>query len=309
MTETHERAVPRKVMLATDLTPACDRAFDRAVQLARQWGAHLAVVHVVETGEREVIGVEHRTHLASRELELLLEALQERGDVQFSRQLGFGSATERLVGYARELECDFIVTGLAYAKTYGEKLMGSTVEHLVRKARAPVMSVRRRMARPYRSVTIGVDFSEPFRRALDRALALFPGCKLTASHAHDIGFAGMTSTGSAIADYEATSKAGIRSSDHGRKACLPGANLGIASGRPDAFCSRLYGCGHEVVRRAGCDGSRPHRHTWPHRASPRSDRQRRRAPAQFAAVRRARHPSGGVSWLLESLVTSRRRYE
>lgn len=209
MTETQSAAQPKIIMLATDLTPACDRAFDRAVQLARQWGAHLTVVHVVETGEREVIGVEHRSHIASRELEALSGALQEKGNIQFSRQLGFGSAKERLVAFAQEFECDVIVTGLAYAKTYGEKLMGSTVEHLVREARAPVLAVRRRADRPYRSIAVGIDFSEPSRHALDRGLSLFAGCRFTAVHAHDIGFTGVASTGSAIAEYEARSKAEI----------------------------------------------------------------------------------------------------
>ena len=40
---------PQKIMLATDLTPVGDRAFDRAVQLAEQWDAELVVCHVVES--------------------------------------------------------------------------------------------------------------------------------------------------------------------------------------------------------------------------------------------------------------------
>lgn len=42
-------SAPRKIMLATDLTPAGDRAFDRAVELAGQWDAELVVLHVVES--------------------------------------------------------------------------------------------------------------------------------------------------------------------------------------------------------------------------------------------------------------------
>jgi hypothetical protein len=40
--------VPRRLMLATDLTPAGDRAFDRAVELASEWNAELVVLHVAE---------------------------------------------------------------------------------------------------------------------------------------------------------------------------------------------------------------------------------------------------------------------
>ncbi len=38
---------PRHILLATDLTAAGDRAFDRAVLLAKEWNAALAFCHVV----------------------------------------------------------------------------------------------------------------------------------------------------------------------------------------------------------------------------------------------------------------------
>jgi len=40
--------VPRAILLATDLSSRCDRAFDRAVALARQWSAKLVVLTVIE---------------------------------------------------------------------------------------------------------------------------------------------------------------------------------------------------------------------------------------------------------------------
>src|SRR3546814_19184591 len=39
---------PHSICLATDLSHGCDRALDRAVQLAQQWSAKLLVVHAVE---------------------------------------------------------------------------------------------------------------------------------------------------------------------------------------------------------------------------------------------------------------------
>lgn len=42
-------ATPRSILLATDLTSRCDRAFDRAARLARQWNAPLHVLHAIES--------------------------------------------------------------------------------------------------------------------------------------------------------------------------------------------------------------------------------------------------------------------
>ena len=40
---------PTRVLLATDLSARCDRALDRAVQLAQQWQAQLVAVNVAES--------------------------------------------------------------------------------------------------------------------------------------------------------------------------------------------------------------------------------------------------------------------
>ena len=50
---------PRNIMLATDLTPASDQAFDRAIQLATQWKAMLTC-HVVEASSVRPWGIERR---------------------------------------------------------------------------------------------------------------------------------------------------------------------------------------------------------------------------------------------------------
>lgn len=41
---------PTRILVGTDLTARCDRALGRAMQLARQWGAEVLVVHAVDPG-------------------------------------------------------------------------------------------------------------------------------------------------------------------------------------------------------------------------------------------------------------------
>lgn len=40
---------PMRILLATDLSARCDRALDRAAQLAAEWGAELIALKVVES--------------------------------------------------------------------------------------------------------------------------------------------------------------------------------------------------------------------------------------------------------------------
>ena len=74
--------MPSDILLATDLTPACDRALDRAVQLAKAWDAALTVCHVVESSSLKPWGVERRVKNAETEMQRLVarsrRSLKER---------------------------------------------------------------------------------------------------------------------------------------------------------------------------------------------------------------------------------------
>jgi nucleotide-binding universal stress UspA family protein len=48
MESSRSPSLPRRILLATDLSGRCDRALDRAAQLAAQWRAKLVVVHALE---------------------------------------------------------------------------------------------------------------------------------------------------------------------------------------------------------------------------------------------------------------------
>ena len=73
---------PRKIMLATDLTPAGDRAFDRAVELAQEWDADLIVLHVVESNAARPWGIDRRMHNVEPEMDRLLRAAKTEGLAQ-----------------------------------------------------------------------------------------------------------------------------------------------------------------------------------------------------------------------------------
>ena len=172
---------PRKVMLATDLTPACDRAFDRAVQLAQEWDAELIICHVIESSALRPWGIEQRVRNTSVELDRLVSSSPIARTVP--RHIVVGDPANRTLEHARQIDCDFLVTGPAHGKVLGEKLLGSTAARIMRLASQPVLSVRRRPQGPYKTIATGVDFSSASKSVLAAGHTLFPGAQLTALHA------------------------------------------------------------------------------------------------------------------------------
>ena len=177
-------AKPQSILLATDLTPTGDRAFDRAVQLAAAWRAQLTVCHVVEASSPRSWGIERRVRNAEVEMERLV-----RGNPlgsKLSRHIIVGDPAERIIEHAKAIGSDLLVTGPAYGKRLEDRLLGSTAARIVRYASQPVLAVRRRQEGHYAAVAAGVDFSPQSRAAVLCGRSLFPEAQLTLIHAYEV---------------------------------------------------------------------------------------------------------------------------
>lgn len=177
---------PRHILLATDLTAAGDRAFDRAVLLAKEWGAALTLCHVVEASSLRPIGIERRIRNVDAEMAELERRARAILKQVVSRHVVIGDPTDRLIEHARAIKADFIVTGPAHAKEYGDRLLGSTAARILRNAHVPVLSVRRRASGGYEDVAVSVDFSSASTKAVTATRQLFPKAAVTLVHAYDV---------------------------------------------------------------------------------------------------------------------------
>lgn len=182
------------ILLATDLSARGDRALDRALQLAKERGTQLIVLHVMEShgGTARLttpvwrrLSADHKA-LAEREL---AEDLAASG-VSTEVVVVSGDPLARILETADAYGCSLIVTGTARDETLGRLLLGNTVEKLARQARQPVLVVKNRPRRPYRDVLVATDFSAGSRQALRAALYLVPEADLTLFHAYDVPFQG-----------------------------------------------------------------------------------------------------------------------
>jgi nucleotide-binding universal stress UspA family protein len=214
----------KSILLATDLSPRCDRAFDRAMFLAAEWQARLIAVHVMETGGTGAMAgtdpvpwwrrpanpqrlAESRIRAEMREVSPDLAVVIERGD-----------PVEAILRAAEAYSCGLIVTGVARFELLGRLVLGSTVNRLVQRSHVPVLVVRKRGHRPYRHVVVATDFSDSSRHALEAAVRLFPQQALTVFNAYDAPMSGLMTDAPSYREQfrEAAAREGeafVRSSD------------------------------------------------------------------------------------------------
>lgn len=189
---------PRRILLATDLSARCDRALDRAANLAATWQAELIAVHALERASNYASAREHSLPSWRRppDMKTVVEQQLRRDMLQAAPNVTAiveeGEPSDVILRTAAKYQCELIVTGIARDETLGRFGLGATVDRLLKRSRVPLLIVKQRVRGPYGNILVTTDLSESSRHALRGAMGFFPDHRLSILHAFDPPMAGMT---------------------------------------------------------------------------------------------------------------------
>ena len=179
----------KKLLVATDLSARSDRALDRAAALAKEHGAHLAVVHVLDEDLPESVA-EAQEKTAREAIAAHIDDLAGQGSLDHSVSVVLGRAHADIAEIAEQSGTDLIVLGIHRENVFKDMFRGTTVERIIRAGSVPVLLVRDRVAAPYHRIMVTVDFSVHSRRAVEFATSFAPQAEFHLVHAYDVPFRG-----------------------------------------------------------------------------------------------------------------------
>lgn len=185
----------KQILVAVDLLPSSDRAFDRAVRLAAEHKAELTLVHVIREQMLEYDGYSSRREavLRKRAEEKLSRLWSELPAVvagRFRYTTKIGTPWEEILGAATQSAADLIILGLHRANTFKDLFIGTTAERIVRTSVIPTLVVKDRPFGAYGKVISTTNFSSCSSRALQSALDLAPSADFELLHVFDTPFSG-----------------------------------------------------------------------------------------------------------------------
>ena len=136
----------RRILLATDLSPASDGAAIQAIELAHDLGADLLIVSVIDTPTIRPVGLgNQRPDQVRASRETAAQALVTRGraaGVRVTFLIWDGDPGQSIVDAATSEQVDLVVVGSHGRGAVGRFFVGSVSEFVVRNARCPVLVVR-----------------------------------------------------------------------------------------------------------------------------------------------------------------------
>jgi nucleotide-binding universal stress UspA family protein len=177
----------RSILAATDFSVDAERASRRAALLAGILGARLELLHVVSgsamaslaglapslgnVGERLLDDARRTMDAASASLPGV-EARVETGEIP-----------ERILQAAASH--DLLVLGARGAGSLQEAFLGTTAGRLLLGAKCAILVVKAGPQAGYARVIVPCEYAPPARRALELALKVAPGARITMLHAHE----------------------------------------------------------------------------------------------------------------------------
>lgn len=188
------------LLAATDLSAPSRHAALRAAMLARETGARLELLHVLESSAlselQQLFGedgaaLQERLRAQAREaLAQLAADIGEPQGVSAGQHLIEGAVLESIVTQANLMDASLLILGAHGAGFMRHWLLGANAERLLRKTLRPVLAVKQRPHETYRSVLVPVDFSPWTQAAIRLAQTVAPQAKLVLMHAYELPFEG-----------------------------------------------------------------------------------------------------------------------
>lgn len=161
----------KTIMVATDFSERSERALGRATLLARQTGAALALVHVVDDDQPARI-VEAEREVAADLLREQADTLRDTDGVACTARVILDDPFAGIVAAASEIAPDLLVLGPHRRRPLRDVFVGTTAERTIHSVTCPVLMVNAPAVRPYGQVMLTTDLSEAAARAANACAGL-----------------------------------------------------------------------------------------------------------------------------------------
>jgi nucleotide-binding universal stress UspA family protein len=141
------RVAPKKILLATDFSPASEAALPHTLTIAGHYGSKLYIAHVICPEFMDLLPPESTATMlqqargfTEQKLEPLLSAGRQKG-ISCQPLIGEGAIWDVLLDMIHQNDIDLIVVGTRGRRGLRKLLLGSVAEEVFRMAPCPVLTV------------------------------------------------------------------------------------------------------------------------------------------------------------------------
>lgn len=195
----------KRILVATDFSPRSDRALRRATLIARQLGASLTLLHIIDADQPARLVAADRAE-ATALLRETAETLRTGDGIDAEALVEVDDVDTGILAAAEKVGAELIILG-PHRRRLRDVFVGTTVERVVRRTRLPLLVAAQPPSAPYERTLLALDFDEASKSAARMALAMgmFDTMDVIVMHAFDAPaermLRGALDTAGAVEDY------------------------------------------------------------------------------------------------------------
>ncbi len=144
---------PKNILVATDFTKESDHSLREAVGIAKQYGAKIFLLHVVEDisqcavdycmSEREFLAEKNRVRAEITErMDDQIRRIMPKSSIEIAKEVRFGDAVDEIVNDERERNIDLVITAPHKSEHRWGLFKHQVTNNLVKKSICETMVVR-----------------------------------------------------------------------------------------------------------------------------------------------------------------------
>ncbi|MDT8862696.1 universal stress protein [Alkalihalobacillus sp. MEB130] len=135
-----------KIVVALDGSIQSIRAAEKAIELAKQSGAHAYVVYVVDgkTSKADVLNTWNSLGIMEKRKKKfkLVEDVAKKEGISYEVRLLRGDPAGTLVTFSNDIQADLIVVGSRGLNQFQQMILGSVSHKVVKRATCPVLLIK-----------------------------------------------------------------------------------------------------------------------------------------------------------------------
>jgi len=162
----------KRILVAADFSKTSDNVIQNAIEMAKAFGAEIALVYVLpeDVGNKKASELLHK--FAKKQLDTLNEHINSLGIKTLKPFLEIGEFSEKIIEVSEEINANLIFAGAGEINEVGKATIGFNALKIIKKSDKPVFIVKDGTSLSISKILCPVDFSLESKRALKNAITL-----------------------------------------------------------------------------------------------------------------------------------------
>lgn len=185
----------RKILIAVDLSNFSMNALKKGIELAKEYGAEVTVLHIIKEKDKEswwgsilpplrkeIIQTKDQiASLLARKISVFNKSKTKVNTILLQAK----RPAVKIVDYVKKHKVDLLIIGAHGDYTLHDWFVGTTAEYIAKKISCPVLMLKKKNKLRYNRILLPIDFSPASQTAIDFAVKYFPKSKLHVIHIAD----------------------------------------------------------------------------------------------------------------------------